>query len=224
MLTVAIIPARGGSKGIPQKNLRSLAGRPLIAHSIEDALEAKLVDRVYVSTDDPDIAEVSMKYGAEVILRPEHLANDTASSESALTHALHKIERSGISPDLIVFLQCTSPIRTGHDIDKAIHILQSTETDSGLSVSPSHRFLWKSANGSAKAINYDYQNRPRRQDMEPQYAENGSIYIFKPWVLKNFNNRLGGKISLFPMDELSGHEIDTPADFELVEFFLPRVD
>lgn len=215
---IAIIPARGGSKGVPRKNVRSLAGKPLIAHTILDAREASLVSSVYVSTDDPEIAQVSQAYGAQVIHRPPELANDTASSESALLHALETIE---LSLDLIVFLQCTSPIRTGADIDRAILQLQAQNADSLLSVSPSHRFLWEEAQETAKSINYDYRNRPRRQDMKPQYVENGSIYVFKPWVLQE-ENRLGGKIALFPMSESAAWEIDSLIDFEIVELLLAR--
>lgn len=219
-MKVAIIPARGGSKGIPGKNLLTLVGKPLIAHSIIDAQEAQLVDRIYVSTDDREIASVSRNYGAEIIQRPLELATDIASSESALIHSLTAIEATGLSPDLIIFLQCTSPCRTGLDIDLAVKQLQQKEADSLLSVSPSHRFLWEEVNGEAKSINYDYRRRPRRQDMNPQYVENGSIYIFKPWVLKEFGNRLGGKISIFPMSEAAAHEIDSPLDFEIAEFLL----
>lgn len=216
-----IVPARGGSKGIPRKNVRMLAGKPLIAHSILDATEARLIDKVYVSTDAPEIAEVSRTYGAKVIDRPKEFASDTASSESALIHALSEIEKLE-SPDLIVFLQCTSPIRTGADIDRAIAQLQAENADSLLSVSPSHRFLWEEVDGIAKSINYDYRHRQRRQDMKPQYVENGSIYIFKPWVLKDLGNRLGGKISMFLMSEAANWEIDSILDFEIAEFLLKR--
>lgn len=222
MNTVAIIPARGGSKGVPRKNLCPLAGKPLIVHSILDAKEAKLIDRVYVSTDDSEIAGISKLYGAEVIQRPAELATDTASSEVALLHALTEIEQAGCFPELVVFLQCTSPIRTGGDIDGAIAQLMSENADSLLSVSPSHRFLWEQAEGSAKSINYDYRQRPRRQDMSPQFVENGSLYIFKPWVLKSLGNRLGGKISLFIMSELASRDIDSVLDFEMVEFLLSK--
>ena len=222
MVTIAIIPARGGSKGVPRKNVRPLADKPLIAHSILDAKESKFTDKVYVSTDNLEIAEVSRKYGAEIIHRPEELAGDTASSESALIHALSEIEKTGISPDLIVFLQCTSPIRTGTDIDNAIAKLKAENADSLLSVSPSHRFLWEEVDGVAKSINYDYRDRPRRQDMQPQYVENGSIYIFKPWVLKKFGNRLGGKISLFVMSETASWEIDSAPDFEIAESLMNK--
>ena len=221
-LIVSIIPARGGSKGIPRKNIRILNGSPLLAYSILDAQAARLVDQVYVTTDEPEIAQVAKDYGAAIIDRPTNLATDTASSESALLHALLTLERSDINPELIVFLQCTSPLRTGADIDRAIEQLQTDQADSLLSVSPNHRFLWEKADGIAKSINYDYQNRQRRQDMNPQYVENGSIYIFKPWVLKDLGNRLGGKISLYVMPEEQSWEIDSLADFEYVEFLLSK--
>lgn len=217
---IAIIPARGGSKGIPGKNIRLLNGKPLIAYSIEAAREAKMVDQVYVSTDDTQIAQVATDYGASVIHRPPELATDTASSESALLHALEAIEESEVQPELVVFLQCTSPLRTSTDINLAIQQLRAEGADSLLSVSPSHRFLWHQVDGVAESINYDYRYRRRRQDMNPQYVENGSIYIFKPWVLKEVRNRLGGKISLFPMSEVAAHEIDSIQDFQIAEFLI----
>lgn len=217
-----IIPARGGSKGVPGKNIRVIKDKPLIAYSIQDAQEAHLVDQVYVSTDDQEIASVARNYGAEVIQRPLEFATDTASSESALIHALSEVEKTGVTPELVVFLQCTSPLRAGSDIDRAIKQLRSENADSLLSVSPTHRFLWHQVNGVAQSINYDYHQRPRRQDINPQYMENGSIYIFKPWVLKELNNRLGGKISLLVMNEEQSHEIDSLEDFEYVEFLLNK--
>ncbi len=223
MSSVAIIPARGGSKGLPGKNIRNLANKPLIAHSIINAKEAKLVDKVYVSTDDRQIAEVSRKYGAEIIDRPDELANDTASSESALIHAVEQIESQGVNITLVVFLQCTSFIRTAQDIDNAIKKVKTESADSLLSVSPSHRFLWQEVDGIAKSINYDYGCRLRRQDMQPQYVENGSIYIFKPWVLKELNNRLGGKIALFYMSEAASWEIDSLLDFEVAECLMKNI-
>ena len=197
-----------------------MAGVPLIAHSILDCRESQRVDRIFVSTDDDEIAQISEQYGATVVHRPAAIAGDHASSESALVHALGQIETTDFQPDLIVFLQCTSPIRTGADIDRAIHQLQASDSDSLLSVSPSHRFLWQEKAGEAVSINYDYRQRQRRQDLVPQYVENGSIYIFKPWVLKTLNNRLGGKISLFCMDEKAALEIDSLLDWKIVELFL----
>lgn len=222
MEIVVIIPARGGSKGLPGKNIHLIGGKPLIAHTIQDAQEAHLVDQVYVSTDDAEIASVSRSYGAEVIQRPTELATDTSSSESALIHALIEIEKTGVSPELLVFLQCTSPLRNGSDIDRAIEQLRSENADSLLSVSPNHRFLWHLLDGVAESINYDYRQRKRRQDMNPQYMENGSIYILKPWVLKELNNRLGGRISLFIMSEEQSYDIDSLNDFEYAEFLLSK--
>ena len=221
MKTVAIIPARGGSKGVPGKNLRELAGKPLLAHSIEDALEADSVDVIYVSTDDEQIATTARNYGAEIIERPTALANDTSSSESALLHGLEILAQQQIYPDLLVFLQCTSPFRSGLDIDTAIEKLRNEQADSLLSVSPSHRFLWQEKpDGTADSLNYNYQKRPRRQDMVPQFVENGSIYIFKPWVLKETGKRLGGKIVLHCMPEIAALEIDSPLDFLMADYLM----
>ena len=223
MNITCIIPARGGSKGIPFKNLKEIAGHPLIAHSIMQARNARGVNRVYVSTDDPGIAGLAETYGALTISRPDEISGDSASSESALLHALEVIEReSPLPPDLVVFLQCTSPLREADDIDKAIGQLISEDADSLLSVTPSHRFLWERSGATPRSINYDYRDRKRRQELPPQFVENGSIYIFKPWVLKRLHNRLGGAISLYCMKEESNYEIDSLLDFEIVEFLLAR--
>jgi N-acylneuraminate cytidylyltransferase len=223
MNTLAIIPARGGSKGIPGKNLRPLAGRPLLAHTITQATAASLVSRVVVSTDDEAIAAVARAYGADLVRRPEAISGDTASSESALLDALGQLERDeGYRPDLIVFLQCTSPLRQPGDIDGAITALLDGGADSLLSVVPSHRFLWRRAEGGAEPVNYDYRQRPRRQDRAPEYWENGSIYVLRPWVLREHNNRLGGRIALYEMPEWSGVDIDSPEDFALCEWVLAQ--
>ena len=214
MNIVAIIPARGGSKGIPHKNIKLLGGKPLISHSIEQAIQAAYVSDVYVSTDDPIIADSASEAGSQVIVRPENLSGDTASSESALLHALNEIEKNQ-HVDYVVFLQCTSPFRSSADIDAAIDIIKSEDSDSLLSVVTNHRFLWRKTANGAESINYDFNHRPRRQDMDIQYMENGSIYIFKPWVLKKLGNRLGGKVSMYVMDEYSATEIDSEYDLTL---------
>lgn len=217
----AIIPARGGSKGVPRKNVRVVAGQPLISWSIGDGLESRRVSRVYVSTEDAEIARVARHAGAEVVDRPAELARDATTSEAALLHALDAIaaEWNG-DPDLVVFLQATCPIRTGEEIDAAVALLENTGADSLLSVSPSHVFLWEEKNGQAVAVNRDWRSRPRRQDMTPCYRENGSIYVFKPWVLRQGNNRLGGKIVLFKMSEEAGIDIDSETDLKLADFLL----
>lgn len=214
---VCIIPARGGSKGIPRKNIRSLGGKPLIAHTIEAALGATSIDEVFVSTEDEEISRVSVQFGAKVIDRPKELAKDTDSSESALIHALEILESSGVEIEFVVFLQCTSPFRTSKDIDSAVYQMRKKNADSLLSVVPSHKFLWRMENGVGSSINYDYQSRPRRQDMQQQYVENGSIYIFKPWVLKKLKNRLGGRVELFIMQNDQTLDIDMEQDLQYAD-------
>lgn len=221
MNILAIIPARGGSKGIPRKNVRLLAGKPLIAHTIEQALGASSVTRTIVSTDDGEIASVSKEYGAEVVQRPAELATDTAASELALKHVLQYLEEAeGYTPDLVVFLQCTSPVRTSNDIDWAVQLLLDESADSLVSVTPWHGLNWVLQDGEAKSVTFDYRNRSRRQDMRSEFRENGSIFIFKPWVLNQLNNRLGGKIVLFEMNPWTRFEADTLEDFALCEWIL----
>jgi N-acylneuraminate cytidylyltransferase len=218
---LAIIPARGGSKGLPHKNVRLLAGKPLIAHTIEQALGAQSVTRIIVSTDDDEIASVSKEYGAEVIKRPVELATDAARSESALKQVLdHLREMEGYEPHLVAFLQCTSPVRTSRDIDRAVQVLLDENADSLVSVTPWHGLNWTLENGEAKSVTFDYHNRPRRQDMRPEFRENGSIFIFRPSVLNQLDNRLGGRIVLFKMSPWTRFEADTLEDFALCEWIV----
>ncbi len=223
MEVLAIIPARGGSKGLPRKNILPLLGKPLLAYTIEQARRARLIDRVVVSTDDEEIAQVARTYGAEVIQRPADISGDEATSESALLHALeHLAERERYQPDLVVFLQCTSPIREEGDIDRAIQQLLEDEADSLLSAVPFHLFIWRRVDGRVEALDYDYTRRPRRQERSPEFIENGSIYVFRPWVLQELGNRLGGKITLFEMDEDSLVDINTARDFALCEAIMSQ--
>jgi len=220
---IAIIPARGGSKGVPLKNIRPLCGKPLIVWSIEQALAARAVDQVFVSTDHAEIAEISQKAGARVIWRPEALSGDTASSESAISHALDTLALEHIQPDYVYFLQCTSPLRHRIDLDAAFEKLTASGADSLLTVVPSHAFIWQQdSDGFGRASHYDPAKRPRRQDMQPQFRENGSFYIFSRANYQKYGNRLGGKIALYEMDEASAMEIDSVTDFEIVEILMQR--
>jgi YrbI family 3-deoxy-D-manno-octulosonate 8-phosphate phosphatase len=215
---VAIIPARGGSKGIPQKNVRLIAGVPLLAHSIVQALRTPAVNRVVVSTDDSAIAEVARKWGADVIARPTAISEDKSPSESALLHALdHLRDTESYEPSLVVFLQATSPLRQPDDIQNSIHTLIGEQADSLFSACTVHGFVWRADADGLTSVNYDYRTRPRRQDMAEHYIENGSIYVFKPWVLRHLNNRLGGKIAIYTMRHLDSFQVDEPMDLELVE-------
>jgi len=215
---LALIPARGGSKGIPGKNLRPLAGAPLVAHSISQALATPAVTKVVVTTDDQSIAQVARQWGAEVVDRPEELSGDTATSESALRHALEVLQKEqGYGPDLVVFLQPTSPLRLADEIQRAIDTLRHEEADSLFSACTVHGFVWRRHQGGLKSMTYDSAARPRRQDIGEDLLENGSIYVFKPWVLERFDNRLGGKIVVHPMDPLDSFQVDEPGDLELLE-------
>ncbi len=221
-LTMALIPARGGSKGIPRKNIRPLCGKPLIAWSIADALATPGIDRVVVSTDDPDIASVAREHGAEVVLRPAELATDNAPSEGALLHALGRIEAEGTRVDRLVFLQATSPVRGPRLLAAALDHFESSAADSLLSVTPSHAFLWEeNPDGSARPLNYTPGQRPMRQQMR-QFRENGSIYILRPDILRSTGCRLGGRIVLFPMPAACEVDIDTAADWDRAETLLPQ--
>lgn len=223
MKILAIIPARGGSKGVPGKNIQTVAGKPLLAHTIEQAHHSNLVSRVVVSTDSPHIGAVASQYGAELVWRPVEISGDTASSESALLHVLDYLAQTeGYMPDLVVFLQCTSPIRQPDDIDCAIQTLLDQKADSLLSVVPSHHWIWGVANGQPNSLNFNYRQRPRRQDRAVEYDENGSIYVFKPAILQESGNRLGGKIALYIMDEWSVIDIDTAYDFALCEWAMSQ--
>jgi N-acylneuraminate cytidylyltransferase len=217
--TLAIIPARGGSKGIPRKNSTLFAGIPLVAHSIIHARQTPSVGRVVVSTDDTQISTFAKQWGAEVVVRPTELGSDTATSESALLHVLeHFANTENYDPDIVVFLQATSPLRMPGEIQRAIETFIRENADSLLSVGPIHGFVWRvEKDGGIHAMGYDPQNRPRRQDAPEDFVENGSIYIFKPWVLRQLNNRLGGKIVVHRMNALDSFQIDEPGDIELLE-------
>lgn len=217
MKILCIIPARGGSKGIPKKNIIEFAGKPLIAHSINQAINSKYITDVVVSSDSDEILEVSKLYGATTLKRPEELSTDTSSSESALIHTIKKLNKDY---DYIVFLQATSPLRTTKDIDNCIESLINNNLDSVFSASILEDMLiWKSNNNSLESVNYDYKNRKRRQDSEIQYVENGSIYVFKKEGFIKNSNRLFGKIGLSLMDGWKMFEIDSLGDLELCELF-----
>lgn len=217
MSIMAIIPARGGSKGIPRKNMRLLLGKPLISYSIQAALGCKLIDTTVVSSDDDEILSCAEQYGATPLRRPPELSSDEATTESAVQHVLSTFKQKKALPDLVVLLQATSPNRSSQDIEGAIQTLINNQSDSLLSVVPSHAFLWKNGPQGAYGINHDYHHRKRRQDMEPEFRENGSIYVTKRHIYEKHNNRLGGKISFYVMDESKGHDIDSLLDFQFLE-------
>lgn len=220
---LCIIPARGGSKRVPRKNVLPVAGKPLLAHSIEHALGSKHVNRVVVSTEDAEIAAVTRACGAEVVERPPELASDMASSESALRHVVEVLAvREDYRPDLVVFLQCTSPVRNPDDTDRAVEHLLATGADSCFSGCRSHALIWRQNAGGVEPMNYDYHRRQREQDRPREWVENGSIFVFKPWLLFERDNRLGGKIAVYEMDLWRSFQIDSPEELALCEWILSR--
>ena len=221
-MIIAIIPARGDSKRIPQKNITPLAGKPLLAYSIEDALQTPDIERVFVSTDDPDIAKTAKHYGAEVVKRPQDISHDTATSESALLHTLDFLKASeNLEPELVVFLQATSPLRHRDDIQNAIQTLQTQKADSLFSACKLHGLIWRKENEEMHSLSYDYLHRKREQDSPRDLIENGSIFVFKPWVIRKHNNRLGGKIVSYEMHILDSFQVDDEADIALMEQLIP---
>jgi N-acylneuraminate cytidylyltransferase len=215
MKTICIIPARGGSKGIPKKNIIDFNGQPLISYSINQALACDSISSVYVTSDCENILEVSQNYGAKTILRPSEISSDISSSEEALIHAILKVKENF---DSVVFLQATSPIRTPDDIEKGLRCFHDKKLDSIFSVSKTENcFIWQEKPEGIKSINYDYKHRKMRQELTSQYTENGSIYIFEKSGFLKKQNRIFGKKSFFVLEKWKAFEIDSYEDLEVCE-------
>lgn len=221
---IAIIPARGGSKGIPRKNIKILAGKPLIAWTIEAAKNSKYLNRVIVSTEDQEIAEISKKYGAEVVKRPAELATDTASTGLAIEQVVAYLEKNeNYNPDIIVLLQPTSPIRFTHHIDEALETFLEGDCDSLVAACPSHALIWRIEEEGAMPMNYDFKNRKRRQDTKPEYKENGAIYILKKQNFMEDKTIPCGRVGLYIMPVENSFEIDDEFDFWLCEEIIKKL-
>ncbi|HSO69496.1 MAG TPA: acylneuraminate cytidylyltransferase family protein [Arachnia sp.] len=223
MSTLAVIPARGGSKGIPRKNLIAVAGKPLIVWSIEQALAAPGM-RVAVSTEDAEIAEVAERAGAWVIERPADLAQDETPTEPVVEHAIQACTDVFGRPDRVLLLQATSPVRLPGSIERALAQFDAGGVDSLVGVVPNPPFLWSLERGAAVA-HWDWEHRRRRQDMAPEqlrYRETGSLYLTRTEIYEQTHNRMGGRIGLVIMDELEGVDIDGRHDIALAEALLSR--
>ena len=212
---IALIPARGGSKGILSKNLQPVGGVPLITRAVRAAKNAKGLDAVVVSTDDADIAREAQSAGAEVVQRPHELAGDQASSESALMHALVTLARERSLPEAFVFLQCTSPFTTGEQIDRVLDELVSSNANLAFSVTPWHGFLWRvDSNGGGIGVNHDAGlPRQRRQDLPPTYLETGAIYALRTKAFMEQQTRFIAPLLPVVIDA-PAPEIDSPTDLE----------
>ncbi len=222
---LAIIPARGGSKGIPRKNLTKVYGVPLVARAVRSALAADSITRTVVSTDDEEIAHVAREAGAEVIMRPDSLSGDEAPTEPALLHVLETLAADeGRQPDLICFIQCTSPLTMPDDLDQGIEALQAQKADCLITVAPTCDFLWRrKGDGSAQAIAHDSSAiRKGRQVLEPQYRETGAFYVLRTEGFIVARNRFFGRMALFEMPPERSVDIDEPLDLDLAEFLIAR--
>jgi YrbI family 3-deoxy-D-manno-octulosonate 8-phosphate phosphatase len=206
----AIIPARGGSKGVPGKNLRRIGGRSLVERAIDACRAARLVDAVYVSTDDAPIASAVEAAGARVIMRPAELSGDTASSESALLHALDQLIMVGEEPEVIVFVQCTSPFIAPDDLDRAVELVLHDHADSVFSAVATFDFLWRptGAFGLVTGQNHDPAVRLRRQDREPDFRETGAFYVMSAAGFRSARHRFFGRTAVVQVPELSAVDID----------------
>ncbi|MFX0537503.1 acylneuraminate cytidylyltransferase family protein [Ornithinimicrobium sp. Y1847] len=217
--TLCLIPARGGSKGIPGKNLREVGGKPLIVWTIEQALEAEVDLDVLVSTDSEEIADIARRHGADVpFLRPPELAQDTTATEPVVEHAIDFREQQGRRYDRVMLLQATSPVRMRGTLDRAVAEFDAKQVDSLVGVVPQAPFLWQ--DGPTPVAQYDVDHRPRRQELMPttyRYRETGSLYVTATEIYQTRHNRIGGRVGLFVMDEVEGIDIDTLHDLTVAE-------
>jgi N-acylneuraminate cytidylyltransferase len=216
---VALIPARGGSKSIPLKNIKKIAGKPLIYWTIEAAVNCSKIDKVYLSTDSKRIRDTASYFENEkfeIIGRSPETATDTASTESVMLEFanFHDFEN-------IILIQATSPLLTSKDLEEAIKAFERNKADSLLSVVEQKRFIWKkSSEYFVKPLNYDPLNRPRRQDFEGYLVENGAFYITSKKLLQETECRISGNIIYYEMPGETYYEIDEPIDWEIIEEFL----
>ena len=211
---LAIIPARGGSKRLPRKNILDLCGKPLISWSIEAALKSKYISKVVVSSDDEEILNISSNFGADIIKRPYELANDTATTFDAIKHTINNLEKY----DYIVLLQPTSPLRNEKHIDEAIELLEEKQADAIVSVCEmDHSPLWSNTlpkDGNMNNFLRDEVLNKRSQDLEKYYRVNGAIYICKTdKLLENKSFFLKDNIFAYIMDRKSSIDIDEEIDF-----------
>ena len=218
---IAFIPVRAGSKSIPLKNIREMAGKPLVLWVLEAADRCESIGRIVVSTDSPEIVRVVMEHGTaklEIHHRSEASATDTASTESVML----EYARENDDFENMVLLQATSPLLKSEDLARGIDMFDTGRYDSLLSVVRQKRFLWSETDGYGSPVNYDFRARPRRQQFDGFLVENGAFYITPRTTLLETGSRLAGKIGLLEMDEASYYEIDEPDDWHVVERLLKR--
>jgi YrbI family 3-deoxy-D-manno-octulosonate 8-phosphate phosphatase len=235
---LAVIPARGGSKGVPAKNLAPVGGLPLVARAVRECRAARLVTDVVVSTDDGAIAAAARRAGAEVVLRPAAISGDTATSEAAVLHALDTHEAlHGARVDVVLLVQCTSPFLVREDVDGVARAVLDLGADTALTVAPFHGFVWRDDEASAETrgegsgagsgghgVNHDKAHRPRRQDRPQDLLETGAAYAMDAAGFRTHRHRFFGRTELVRTDPARVLEIDDPHDLARARALAPLLD
>ncbi|MFD7387302.1 cytidylyltransferase domain-containing protein [Streptomyces sp. NPDC059852] len=228
---LAVIPARGGSKGVPAKNLAPVGGVPLVARAVRACRASRLVTDVVVSTDDRAIAAAAREAGAEVVLRPAAIAGDTATSEAAVLHALDTHEAlHGAPVDVVLLVQCTSPFLVRDDIEKVVAAVAENGADTAVTVAPFHGFVWRETDepgapaGAGHGVNHDKAVRPRRQDRPQDFLETGAAYAMDAAGFRTHRHRFFGRTDLVRTDAARVLEIDDPHDLARARALAPLLD
>lgn len=227
MRVLGIIPARGGSKGVPRKNIKLMCGKPLLAYTVESSLKSRQLSKIVLTTDDSEIAEAGRSLGIDVpFLRPAELSSDDTPTFPVVCHAVKQLESTGETFDAICLLQPTNPLRRAEDIDSCIELLESTGADSVISVLPvptSYNPKWVYwRNEHEEMVLSTGENSPvsRRQDLPPAFHRDGSIYVTRRNVLDDYGNLYGTKVHGFELDPRRSVNIDTNQDWALAERML----
>lgn len=224
MKVLGIIPARGGSKGVPRKNIKLLAGKPLLAYTAESALKSKFLSKVILTTEDAEIAAVGRSLGLEVpFLRPKELALDTSPTLPVVFHTIDYLENNGEKFDAVCLLQPTNPLRQAEDIDNCIELLEKSDGDSVISILPvPHEYnpkwvYWQNEMGEMVLTTGESEPIPRRQDLPPAFHREGSVYVTKIDALRKYGNLYGEKVQGYQIDPQNSVNIDTLEDWDLAE-------
>ncbi|WP_416974537.1 cytidylyltransferase domain-containing protein [Streptomyces sp. 4F14] len=222
---LAVIPARGGSKGVPAKNLAPVGGVPLVARAVRECLAARLVTDVVVSTDDHGIAAAAREAGAEVVLRPAVIAGDTATSEAAVLHAMDAHEAAHGAPvDVVLLVQCTSPFVIREDVEGVAAAVVEKGADTAVTVASFHGFVWREETEGGQGVNHDKAYRPRRQDRPQDFLETGAAYAMDAAGFRSHNHRFFGRTELVRTDPARVLEIDDPHDLARARALAPLFD
>jgi len=226
---LTIIPARGGSKGVPRKNIKILGGKPLIQYTLDALKESGVIGRIVVSTEDSEIADIVKSLGIDVVYRPEELAGDTVLTEPVMEHVVDYLkETEGYEPEYVSLVQCTSPFLSSDVIRKAVSKVLDDGFDSCITVfePDGYEYKWKK-DGDVFIPDHDVENRPRRQDLNLPHHENGAFYITKRELFKETLNRFGGnkaRICAVEMSQRDSLQIDSEYDFYLAEKYIEYIN